>query len=98
VFVDTGGQETTLNETSFKLLAPDVDFSHWDSTKELKVVVHGVATNVKLGHGRTAGVNMVGCRWLERANSALIVDYAGLGCMLLDASAESAHPAMQSYT
>jgi hypothetical protein len=96
VFVDTGGQETTLNEASFKLLAPQVDFSNWDSTTELNVVVHGTKTGVKLGHGRTSGVNMVGCHWLEQARLALIVDYEGLGCVLLDAAAGPV-PVVRTY-
>ena len=83
MFVDTRGIITTLNATSWKLLAPTVDVSTWTDTTHLLGSVHGTDAKIHLGTGRLEGVNSVGMDWLSAAKLVLLVDYRGEGCMLL---------------
>ena len=83
MFVNTGGQRAYLNKTSWQILAPGVDVSHWGEGTFLRGSVHGVACKLHCGQGQTEGVNMVGQDWLSGAQLLVIADYHMDGCLLL---------------
>ncbi len=89
ICVCTGGQTACLNKVSWKALAPDVDLTCWDTTDSLPGKIHGVHARIHFGQNATQGLNMVGHEWLRQAGLILIADYRGMGCVLLESTAEA---------
>lgn len=86
IFVDTGAQETYLNETTMRLLLPPgIDYSVWSPNTTALMKVHGIELPVKLGIGQSLGCNIVGREWLSRAGAVLVADYKRNGCVVLKA-------------
>ncbi len=83
IFVDTGGQKTSLNKTSWQKLAPGVDVTHRGDNVFLRGTVHGVPTRLHFSQERTEGVNMVGQDWLMEGKLMLVADYNMDGCLVL---------------